>query len=131
MKILMAGGILLAGMLLTVISASAHHSIAGEYFTGQRSTVEGDVMQFVYQNPHSSIEIKSKDPNTGGTVLWKMEWNSPARLSRAHVTGETLKPGDHVIITGQPGRNSGEHRIHILSISRPADNWEWHRGARY
>ena len=128
MKVRLAGATSIAGMLLTLMPASAHHSISGEYFTSQRSTVEGDVMQFAYQNPHSSVQIRSKDPNTGAAVMWDAEWNSPARLRRDHVTAETLKPGDHVIITGQPGRNSGEHRLHVLSITRPADNWKWHRG---
>jgi hypothetical protein len=131
MKTRLAGLIAVAGMLLTVKSVSAHHSISGEYFTNQRSTVEGDVVQFHYINPHSLLEVKSKDPNSGEALTWKMEWNSPARLSRDHVTAETLKPGDHVIITGQPGRNHEDHRLHVLTISRPADRWEWRRGGRY
>ena len=45
--------------------------------------------------------------------------------------GGELKPGDHVIITGQPGRNHEDHRLHVLTISRPADRWEWRRGGRY
>jgi hypothetical protein len=131
MKTRLAGLIAVSEMLLTVMSVSAHHSISGEYFTNQRSSVEGDVVEFLYTNPHSLLEVKSKDPNTGEALTWKMEWNSPARLSRDHVTRETLKPGDHVIITGQPGRNREDHRLHVLAISRPADHWEWRRGGRY
>ena len=93
MKTRLAGLIPSAGMLLTVMSVSAHHSISGEYFTNQRTTVEGDVVQFLYNNPHSLLEVKSKDPNTGEALTWKMEWNSPARLSRDHVTAETFETG--------------------------------------
>jgi hypothetical protein len=131
MKTRLAVVISIAWTLLTGVPAQAHHSISGEYFTNQRSTVEGELVQFLYHNPHSFLEIKSKDAHSGETVTWNMEWNSPARLSRDHVTAETLKPGDHPIITGQPGRTPGNHRLHVLTISRPADSWEWRRGSRY
>jgi len=37
----------------------------------------------------------------------------------------TLKPGDKVVVQGQPGRNPADHRIRLVHISRPADGWEW------
>jgi hypothetical protein len=44
-------------------------------------------------------------------------------------SADTLKPGDRVIITGAPGRNASERRIHLKSIERPADGWAWRGGA--
>jgi hypothetical protein len=46
-------------------------------------------------------------------------------LSRDGVSRDTLKPGDHVIITGNPGRNPEDHRVRMRSIKRPADGFGW------
>src|SRR5260370_4722147 len=127
MKGILAALILSAGMIMPALPAFAQHSVSGYYFMDQRATVEGDLVQFVYQNPHSFVELKGKDPNTGEMVTWSIEWNGAGRLGRVGVTAETLKPGDHVIITGQPGRTAGDHRRHMLKISRPADSWKCDR----
>ena|SRR6266851_1739819 len=131
MKAILAALILSAGMIAAALPAFAHHSVSGYYFMDQRATVEGDLVQFLYQNPHSFVEVKSKDPNTGEMVTWSVEWNGAGRLGRVGVTAETLKPGDHVVITGQPGRTTGDHRLHMVKISRPSDGWKWDRGVRY
>jgi hypothetical protein len=129
MKATLALAILGAAMLTTALPALAHHSISGDYIMDQRATVEGDLVQFLYRNPHSFVELKGQDPRTGETVTWSIEWNGAGRLGRVGITAETLKPGDHVIITGQPGRNAEDHRMHLLNIARPADGWKWNRSA--
>ena len=127
MKANLAVASLIVGMVLTVMPAAAHHSLAGDYFMNQRVTVEGDLVQFLYRNPHAFVELKGKESTTGEPVTWSVEWAGAGRLGRRGVTAETLKPGDHVIITGQPGRNPGAHRLHLVTITRPADKWEWQR----
>jgi hypothetical protein len=47
------------------------------------------------------------------------------QLGRQGVTRETLKPGDHVIIVGNPGRNPDDHRLRMVNITRPSDGWKW------
>jgi len=63
---------------------------------------------------------------SGGTA--RVEWwnlNQFARFSR-DVNRDTLKVGDHIVITGSVNRNP-EKRIIMLSreIRRPADGWSW------
>jgi hypothetical protein len=41
------------------------------------------------------------------------------------VTKDTLRPGDIVRITGSPGRDESERRLHLKRIERPADGWQW------
>jgi hypothetical protein len=120
-----------AGLLLPGTPASAHHSVSGEYFMDQRDTIEGELVQFLFRNPHSFVELKAKDPGTGELVTWSIEWNGAGRLERSGVSASTLKPGDRVVITGQPGRRPEDHRMHMLAISRPADGWKWARDPRY
>jgi hypothetical protein len=131
-KTTLAISILSAGLLAMAVPAAAHHSISGDYIMDQRATVEGDLVQFLYRNPHSFVELRAKDPHSGEVVTWSVEWNGAGRLGRVGINAETLKPGDHVIITGQPGRTADDHRMHMLEINRPADGWKWNRtGNRY
>jgi thiamine monophosphate kinase len=46
-------------------------------------------------------------------------------LGRQGVTRETLKPGDDVVVVGNPGRNPADHRLRMVNITRPADGWKW------
>jgi hypothetical protein len=106
-------------------TAYAHHSFAATYIEDQRVTVEGELVQFLYRNPHSFIQIESPDPKTGEVIRWGVEWGAGGQLGRQGVTRETLKPGDHVIIVGNPGRNAEDHRLRMVTITRPSDGWKW------
>lgn len=102
----------------------AHHSFAATYFVDQTAKIDGTVKEFLWRNPHSFIKVEAPDEK-GDMQLWSIEWGGGAQLSQAHVTRDTLKPGDRVIIVGNPGRDSAEHRIRIRTITRPSDGWKW------
>ena len=116
--------VLIAVALLAGGRAYAHHSFAATYFVDQEVTVEGTLTQFLYRNPHSFIKVESKD-DKGETVVWSVEWGGGAQLTQEHVTRDTLRPGDHVIVSGNPGRDPSEHRIRLHKIVRPSDGWKW------
>jgi hypothetical protein len=46
-------------------------------------------------------------------------------LTGQGVTRDSLKPGDVVVITGNPGRNAVDHRIRMRTLLRPADGFGW------
>ena len=56
---------------------------------------------------------------------YAVEWGAGGQLNRQGVTRETLHPGDHVIVTGNPGRNPADHRLRMKTITRPSDGWKW------
>ena len=116
--------VFLVAAALSASSASAHHSFAATYFVDQEITVEGTLTQFLYRNPHSFVKVDAKD-DKGNVQTWSIEWGGGAQLTQEHVTRDTLKPGDHVIVTGNPGRDPGEHRIRLHKIVRPSDGWKW------
>jgi len=116
--------VILAVALAAGEQAHAHHSFAATYYVDQEVTVEGTLTQFLYRNPHSFVKVEAKD-DKGNTVVWSVEWGGGAQLTQEHVTRETLKPGDHVIVTGNPGRDPNEHRIRLHKIVRPSDGWKW------
>jgi hypothetical protein len=105
-------------------TASAHHSFAATYFVDRTITVKGSLTQFLYRNPHSFIKVNGPDEK-GVMQTWSIEWGGGGQLTNEHVTRDTLKPGDQVIVTGNPGRDPAEHRIRLQSITRPSDGWKW------
>jgi hypothetical protein len=115
---------LVAAAVFAVVPASAHHSFAATYFEEQNITVEGKVSAFLYRNPHSYGEMESTD-SRGATTKWIAEWFGSGRLSRVGVEPDTFKPGDQVIITGAPGRDEKEHRLHLKTILRPSDGFKF------
>ena len=116
--------VLAAGLLGLGGSAYAHHSFAATYFEDKKVTVEGELVQFLYRNPHSFVHVEVKDAN-GEMVRWAVEWGAGGQLGRQGVTRETLKPGDHVIVVGNPGRNPEDHRLRMVNVTRPSDGWKW------
>jgi hypothetical protein len=104
--------------------ALAHHSFAATYIETQSVTIEGQLVQFLLRNPHSFVHVNVKEPD-GSMVRYVVEWGSPTQLGGQGVSRDTLKPGDHVIISGNPGRNPADHRVRLLSFKRPKDGWTW------
>jgi len=112
------------GALLTATAAFAHHSFAATYFEDKTQKIEGNLVQFLYRNPHSFVHVEAPDEK-GVMQRWAVEWGAGGQLGRQGVTRETLKPGDHVIIVGNPGRNPEDHRLRMVNITRPSDGWKW------
>jgi Family of unknown function (DUF6152) len=128
MRAKLASEVSTACLLLMAMSAAAHHSTDATYLK-QEVTVEGEVLQVLIRNPHSFLQLTVKDPKTGGLVRWAVEWEGAKRLGRKGVSADSLKPGDHVIVTGQPPRESQRHMLFMTSILRPADGWKWENSA--
>jgi hypothetical protein len=113
-----------AAMLLYGGRAYAHHSFAATYFVDQVITVKGTVTEFLFRNPHSFLKVQAPD-DKGEMQIWAVEWAGGAQLAQANVAKDTLKPGDLVVVSGNPGRTASEHRIRLKSISRSADGFKW------
>jgi hypothetical protein len=110
--------------LLSGVRASAHHSFTATYVEKEMITIEGDLVQFLFRNPHTLIHIAVPEKN-GETNRWALEWAGNAQLVRSGITRDTLKPGDHVVVTGNPGRNPSDHRLLVKKLVRPQDGWKW------
>jgi hypothetical protein len=115
--------LLISAGLLYVGRVSAHHSFASTY-SDQVISLEGKVVEFLYRSPHSAVLLETPASN-GQTILWEAESGTAGQLSRQGIEKDTLKPGDHVIISGNPSRNAADHRMRIAEITRPSDGWKW------
>jgi len=118
--------LLIAGIFLTLGSTQtiAHHAASATYVHGKTVRIEGTLKEFIWRNPHSFMKVEAPD-DKGETQLWVVEGAAPTQLAEGGVTRTTLKPGDHVIITGQPGRVADDHRMLLEKIERPSDGFKW------
>ena len=119
-------GILGAAMLVAApLRVEAHHSAV--MFDDQKDvTFEGVVKEFVWRNPHSFLRVDVTD-KAGVTKTWALEWGSTGQLAQAKMTRTTLKPGDKLLITGQPSRDSNDDapRLLLQTVKRVSDGWSW------
>lgn len=118
--VLLAGLVVLAGASQVL----AHHSFSATYDSEHPIEVEGTVKEFVWRNPHSflRIDVTGKD---GQTKTWALEWGSISQLSKASMTRTTLKPGDKIVVNGEPSRDQSSSRMLIQKVTRPSDGWTW------
>ena len=120
MLAVLAAVVLLAG----ADRLAAHHSFSATYDSSQKVELEGTVKEFVWRNPHSflRLDVAEKD---GSTKTWALEWGSITQLSEAKMTRTSLKPGDKIVVSGEPARDQSSPRLLIQSVKRPSDGWTW------
>ncbi len=116
--------LLVVGACVLGGQAYAHHSFAATYLEGQTVTIEGQMLQFLFRNPHSFVHVMVREKD-GQMVRYAVEWGGTGQLGGQGVTRETLKPYDVIVVTGTPGRNPDDHRIRMVSLHRPKDGFGW------
>ena len=118
--------VLTIAVLGAAMTARAHHSFAATYHEDRTVTIQGKLVQFLFRNPHSFVHVEATDEN-GEIQRWAVEWAGLGQLAGTGITRETLKFGDVVIITANPGRNPVEHRLRMVTLKRPSDGFTWGR----
>jgi hypothetical protein len=106
------------------IQLYAHHSFAATYHEDQTVKIEGTLVQFQFRNPHSFVQVDAPD-SKGVMQRWGVEWGGAGQLGGQGVDRYTLKAGDHIIITGNPGRTAEDHRIRMVTLKRTSDGFGW------
>ena len=114
----------IAGAFLLGATAYAHHSIGATYDAKKDVKIEGKLVQFLFRNPHSFVHIEALD-EAGKTQRWAVEWGGAGALGGQGVTRNSLKVGDVVVITGNPSRTPGEHRLKMNTLKRTSDGFGW------
>jgi Family of unknown function (DUF6152) len=111
-------------LALAAVRADAHHSFAAVYRADEQIEIEGKVVQFLFRNPHSILHVLAPD-ESGTMTRWAIEWQGATQLGANGVSGQTMRPGDPVIVTGNPGRIADEHRVLLVTIRRTTDGFGW------
>lgn len=119
-------GVVLAGLCgpVAMMPAQAHHSFPATYKVEEQVMIEGTVKAFLFRNPHSFLHVEAPDKD-GKMVTWAVEWAAGGALAGQGVGATTLKPGDKVIIKGNPARDASSHRLRMSYVERPSDGWKW------
>ena len=118
--------VLAAASSLIGAAAYAHHSIASTYLEDRTVTIEGELVQLLFRNPHSFVHIAVREKD-GTNVRYAVEWGGANQLGVQGLSRDTLKIGDHLIIHGNPARNQKDHRVRMLTLERPKDGFGWGR----
>jgi hypothetical protein len=120
--------VLCAGLMALAVGGPvwAHHSFSATYDSSQSLEIEGTVKEFVWRNPHSFLRLDVTD-KAGTTKTWALEWGSTSQLAQSKMTRTTLKPGDKLVITGQPSRDQNDEapRLLVMTVKRLSDGWGW------
>jgi len=119
--------ILLAGAAALAISGAgrAHHSFQATYDEhAEPIEIEGVVKELVWRNPHSFLRVDVTGAD-GSVDTWVLEWASINQLSEARLTRTTLLPGQQIVASGLPPRDSGYNRLLLREVTRPSDGWAW------
>ena len=116
--------VLIVGASVSGVSALAHHSFPATYLVDDTMTIEGDLVAFLFKNPHSFVQVTVEDAD-GQIQRWAVEWSGARALVGQGVERQTLRAGDEVIITGRPSRTPGEFRVQMLTLHRPLDGFGW------
>jgi thiamine monophosphate kinase len=110
-------------LALMATPAFAHHSATAAYFADRKVTVKGTLVKFLFRNPHAFVQVDGPDAS-GKMAHWTVEWVGTGQLGQSGITGQTLKAGDQVIVTGNLGRFD-PHQLRMISIQRPSDGFRW------
>ena len=90
----------LAGVLLLSTAAAAHHGAASLYDVSKDTTIKVTITEFTWTNPHVEVGITSVEDKS---QRWLLELGSPPNISARGWTAKSLKPGDVVTVTFNPG----------------------------
>ncbi len=104
--------------------AFAHHSATATYIHGKSVKIEGKLKEFVWRNPHSFMKVEAPDEK-GEMQIWVIEGAAPAQFAEQGLTTTTLRAGDHLIVTGMPGRIAEDHRLLLQTVERPSDGFKY------
>lgn len=117
----------LAGAAALAVSSAgwAHHSFQATYDEeSDPIEIEGVVKELVWRNPHSFVRVDVTGAD-GSVETWVLEWASINQLSEERLTRTTLLPGQQIVASGLPPRDSGYNRLLLREVTRPGDGWSW------
>ena len=83
--------------------ATSHHAVNVAYDTQNLSTVEGEVIDVFWRNPHVVVTIERVLEN-GEREIWEAESGSTNSLERLGIGREIVQIGDTVALTGALSR---------------------------
>ncbi len=85
--------------------AQAHHSFAAEFSYDDFGTIEGEVIEVLFVNPHARFFVAVINENDEEEI-WDTQTSSSVGLTRFGWVKDSLQVGDKVVMEGNLGRNN-------------------------
>ena len=104
-----------AALMLSAVSAWAHHSFAAQYDRNKPTTLTGPVTKIDWINPHARFFLDVKDAG-GKQANWEIELAAPAMLLRRGWTRNSLKVGEVVTVNGSLAKD-GSNLANAISVT--------------
>ena len=104
--------------------AEAHHSFSGQYSVDQIVSVDGDVTDVTFRNPH--VQLFVDIVVDGKTENWAVALQNIGRLRSVGIGRESFQVGDRVRVIGNPGVNDLK-KIYVITIEKGADSYSMFR----
>ena len=103
--------------LLAATSASAHHSVAGEFDTTRRTTLKGVITKIDWTNPHTYVNLDVVD-DKGTVTSWRLESLPIAMMRKAGMTPEkVLGGGGQVVANVLLARDGVKHLAYLIKLT--------------
>ena len=112
----------MAGCCLAAVAA-AHHSFPSVYDVNARTTIEGVVIEVLYQNPHARLYLRVMGEN-GGEEIWELETQNTSFLRRGGWLPDSVQPGDRLTVEGNLAYEI-EKRLYVQVITREDGKVFW------
>jgi hypothetical protein len=91
-------------LLFAAIPLLAHHGLDSQYDPARPIMLKGTVTKIAWSSPHVRFNIEAQDQGAAGKN-WELEMDSPNMLLLKGWKIDTLKPGDHVAVSGYHARD--------------------------
>jgi len=131
-----------AVIVLAGSPALGHHGYAN-FFMDRTVTIQGEIEEVRWANPHVVLRIRAADSTVytalfhqGASYFVNREVPFERGLAAADdprnkhtpLTRQSIKVGDHVVVTAAPPRDPASHEVvSIREVRRPRDGWTWKR----
>lgn len=103
---------------LAAAPAHAHHSFAAEFDYDLTGTIEGEVVEVLFVNPHARYFVAVVGDD-GKELIWDTQTRSTSALTRVGWTRDLVKVGDRVVLEGNLGRDN-TRKLWIRGITLPS-----------
>jgi len=111
------GRLVLALLSLATFTASAHHSVAGQFDSSKRLRLTGTISEVDWINPHVYIHLDVKDEK-GAVTAWRLETLPTAMLRKAGLTKDMIIGGGMAVtVDGYLARDGTQNLAWVLKLT--------------
>lgn len=120
--------------LLWNYCAFAHHWVVDSYDEHSLTTVEMEVVEFRFINPHPFIIARlahkaASESNQDDTDLWTLEMDNRWELAELGFTEDALEPGDLIIVSANPSPYDAR-ALYVRAMDHPVDGYRYEHNVR-